>query len=110
MLKEEFIKLAQEAKMPLLNGTVGDGDYSIIEDAYCVMDIDKAEFVRVVNALGMEAVIARRKQWAYMRMAQEHYTAFLRYVKARDELDEQKEAVERSKAIIDAYEKSIRQS
>ena len=110
MMKCEFIKLAKEIKMPLLNDTVGDEDYAILENMYYVMDIDKNEFVKVVKAIGMEAVIAKQRHWVYMRRAEEHYAAFLKYTKAKDELDEQQKAVERSKAIIQNYEKHIRQS
>jgi len=37
MMKQEFIQLAQEVKMPLLNNTVDDGDYEILENAYYVI-------------------------------------------------------------------------
>ena len=110
MMKCEFIKLAQEIKMPLLNDTVGDEDYAILESFYYVMDIDKSEFVKVVKAMGIEAVIVKHRRWANIRKAEEHYEAFLKYTKAKDELDEQQKAVERSKAIIANYEKHIRQS
>ena len=110
MMKCEFIKLAQEIKMPLLNDTVGDDDYAILENMYYVMDIHKSKFVQIVKAMGIETAIEKHRHWAYMRKAQEHYEAFLKYTKAKDELEEQQKAVERSKAIIEHYEKHIRQS
>jgi len=83
MMKCEFIKLAQEIKMPLLNDTVGDDDYAILENMYYVMDIHKSKFVQIVKAMGMETAIEKHRHWAYMRKAQEHYEAFLKYTKAK---------------------------
>ena len=110
MTKHEFIALAKGLKMPMLNDTIGDDDYQIIENLYHVMDINKNEFTKVVNAMGLELVITRHRRWSQLIQAEEHYDEYQRYIKAKDELDEQQRAVNHSKQIIELYERKIKQS
>ena len=108
MMKEEFVTIAKGLKMPLLNDTIGDEDYKIVENLYYVMDIDKHEFVKVVKAIGLEMVITKRKRWAQLIQSEEHYNEYQRYIKAKDALDEQQRAVQHSKKIIENYERKIK--
>ena len=110
MMKEEFIKLAQEIKMTLPDDNISDEDYSIVENLYIIMDIDKKDFVKAVKAIGLELLLTRRGRWTYLIKAEEHYNEYLRYIKAKDALDEQQKAVEHSKQIIENYENKIRKS
>lgn len=108
MMKEEFINLAQEIKMQL--DTISEEDYEIIENMYVVMNLEKSVFIKIVKAIGIESIILESSRWAYMLRAKEHYQDYLKYIKAKNELEEQQREVERSKAIIANYEKHIRQS
>ena len=122
MTKHEFEKhynqAIEEAKSKVerisAHGSSGrkleNEEYAIIETAYIALDVDKTIFAKMVLSMGIDEVVSKAEKWIFMRDSAEHYIAYRRYVKAKDELDEQQQAVARSKQIIENYEKKIRQS
>lgn len=81
-------------------------EYAIIETAYIALDVDKPIFAKIVLAMGLEEVLARADKWIFMSSAADYYNGYLRYVRAKNELEEQQNAVDNSKQIIENFRKN----
>lgn len=106
MMKSELIDRLNNLKVKLLNNTIGDADYEILENWYIALDLDKDAFAKIVAAVGIETLIARHGRAAQMVTAMDEYQKREQYKRNKIKLEEMEREVERLKESTKAFEKS----
>jgi len=106
MMKHELIKLLQALDIPLPNGTIGDGDYKILEDWYYFLDFDKDKFAKIIQAVSLEMLIVKNKRPKLGNKAIDEYQKREEYKRNKLKLEALQDEVKRLKDSVEKFEKS----
>lgn len=106
MMKSELTDRLQALKVKLLNDTIGDADYEILENWYIALDLDKDTFAKIIAAVGIETFISRHAHATAMVTAMDEYQKREQYKRNKLKLEEMEREVERLKESTKAFEKS----
>ena len=105
-MKSELTDRLQAMKVNLLNDTIGDADYEILENWYIALDLDKDAFAKIVSAVGLETLISRHAHAAAMVTAMDEYQKREQYKRNKLKLEEMEREVERLREATKVFEKS----
>ena len=104
MMKSELIERLNKLKVTLLNDTIGDTDYEILENWYIALDLDKDMFAKIISAVGIETLICRHAHASTMVTAMGEYQKREQYKKNKIKLEEMEQEVERLRESTRAFE------
>ena len=106
MMKHELVERLQALNVPLPNGTIGDGDYKILEDWYYFLDFDKGTFAKLIAAVRMETLIVHNKRPKLGNKAIDEYQKREEYKRNKLKLEALRDEVQQLTENIKRFEKS----
>jgi len=91
MLEEANARLKHE---------ITNGELEGLNSLYILLDLEKDEFCKIVNAIGVAPLLKKQRHYDRLYKAEEEYTAKERYLAARIELEEINHRQKELEAIV----------
>ena len=89
---------------------VTESEMWAISPIYCLLNFDKDDFCKLVDAIGLEKWVSAGERWKRLDRAERELTAKERYIKAKDRLDEIRNEGKQLELYVQQYERAVRQS
>ena len=95
-----------EANERLKTVQINEEQLWALNSLYLLLDLDKDDFCKIVDLIGVEKLTAKRGQYDRLRRADEMLTARERYDDAKRRLEELDRERERLMETVDRYQES----
>jgi len=97
----------QEATALLGKHDISEEQLQLLQPAYIALDLDKADFCKIVDAIGIETIIGRNKYWELLNTARDEHAARHRYQADKTRLARIREEAAELMERIRGYERCI---
>lgn len=98
MNREEMLERCKKTK------NIEESDVWAISPIYCLLDFDKDDFCKLIDAIGLDKWVAAEARWQRLAQAEEELTAKENYIKAKARKEELIAEIMRESKTIEVYE------
>lgn len=102
-MKGEKEMLLEEAQVRLKKTTITEEQLWGINSLYILLDLDKDDFCKIVDAVGLETLLKKQKHYVRLDKAEQELAAKERYLKAKRRLAELEEEKVHLEGIVNGY-------
>lgn len=92
-----------EAQERLKKTEINEEQLWAINDLYILLDLHKDDFCKIVDAVGLDKLIAKQRHFGRLVKAERELSAKERYLQARERLFELKEEEKQLEEIVNGY-------
>ena len=78
-------------------------DYAILERLYILLDLDKNDFAKICDAVGIDKLVSRVDYWDRLQIADDERQARLKYEEAMRELEGVNQRQKELQKFVDNY-------